>query len=263
MKLLQSDTEWRSLVDALPLEKREEKTVVETVTETEHVSTIIYRTIISTISYPPVTIHHTDTMTTTLEARQPTTTETSSLARVAPVLRQNGPAATTAIPEPVPANPTAKTDADNTHHLSATVILGIVLGTLAFIGLAVAGFLFARRMLRKYRQQRIWRKQITSEGNPMPNLRLQQDGTMQMPDGFNLQHTAGGSLNQFLSANYCQPYDTTYSEASRTGGEAFWNLPNCTQRTAGEREEQAEAGREKKAEAEDYPPEYTIDLNEK
>lgn len=281
MKLITSP-EWRALVvagDLLkrddkalqetlpPLKKRDGETVTKTVTAqinqtfTERITTTILRTVIITKHPAPETMHHTETITTTLNP---------TLARVAPALRPDGSDATIETTDSMASSPTptsvgvaAEAHADEKHQLSGTEILGIVLGSLAFIGLLVAGLLFSRRMYRKYRQQRVWRKQITSEGNPMPNMRVQPDGTMQRDDGFNPQRTAGGALNQFLTANYATPYGTTHSRASRTGGEASWQPPATANPSAAEREKQAEAARDAQVQDDDCPPMYTIDLNEK
>ena len=108
----------------------------------------------------------------------------STLGRVAPgiapvsVTGNKASLSSTAVTAPdtntVPAAPTKG------HSLRTPEILGIVLGSLAFFGALLAGLIFARRWMKKYRQQRVAKKQAVTEGN-------------EMPAGFRHVETAGGS----------------------------------------------------------------------
>ena len=191
-------------------------------TTTLFITSEFFSTIFTTITVP-TTIQHTVTQnvsvptTTTLVASPPPSIismyNALSVARVGQELvpisstsqgghkessKLSGPASTPLTtqppnpPDPAIAVPTpaAVVPSSQTHKLSAPVILGIVLGVLAFIGLLLAGLIFARRMYRMYRQQRVMRKQIQTEGNPMPVIAAA--GETARNDGFDNEETIGG-----------------------------------------------------------------------
>ncbi|MDI1488969.1 MAG: hypothetical protein OHK93_008246 [Ramalina farinacea] len=187
-----------------PLERRKDKAdegkfITQIITQTETTTVSQYftisetTTIISKLYYTvtsPIIVDH----TTTMSAVQTTTVQpsSSSMARVAPELAPSDSSASTTSTiqgtgggRPTTGSPTAvqtaspataapqsspSISASTDHKLSTTVILGIVLGCLAFLAALIAGLLFARRMYRMYRQQRVMRKQIQTEGNEMPNI---------------------------------------------------------------------------------------------
>ena len=194
-------------------------------TYTVHITTELFSTIFSTITVP-TTIHHTATLnvsvptTTTVGASPPASIvsmyEALSLGRVGqemmPIsstshgggnapLKTNGvtripsttqspstsntPNAANATPTPSPVTFPSKE-----HKLGGTVILGIVLGSLAFVALIIAGLLFSRRMYKMYREQRVMRKQAMTEGNEMPTIAA-RSSTMRN-DGFHPQAMKGG-----------------------------------------------------------------------
>ena len=136
--------------------------ITETVKETftVHLNTTIFSTVTSTVNN---TIHHTMLTTTTVQ-------NTPTLARIAPTLvptaSREGPSATLAggLASSTATGPTLPALASQDHHLRSTEVLGIVLGSVAFAGTLVAGVLFGRRLYRKYRGERVARKQAQTEG---------------------------------------------------------------------------------------------------
>ncbi|KAL9131117.1 MAG: hypothetical protein Q9217_000879 [Psora testacea] len=99
---------------------------------------------------------------TSNQSPTPIPATTSSTSTLAPTPATLAPAASGSSDSP------SVSTASRKHALPATTILAIVLGALAFVGLLLAALLFARRMYRMYRQQRVLRKQIQTEGNEMP-----------------------------------------------------------------------------------------------
>ncbi|KAG8531502.1 uncharacterized protein KY384_003131 [Bacidia gigantensis] len=178
------------------LERRKDKTVTETTTFTqtltinqtftEHVSTTVFSTIFATITVPS-TINHTLTVPTTTTVQA--TPSTATIARLAPELialnATSGKAPPATASSPLPVASASKKDS-----LGTAEILAIVLGSLAFAGLLLAGLLFGRKMIKKYRQQRVMRKQAQTEGNDMPRYMISAPVGHA---GFQQQNVRGGS----------------------------------------------------------------------
>ncbi|KAL9101002.1 MAG: hypothetical protein Q9163_003687 [Psora crenata] len=101
----------------------------------------------------------------------------------------------TLVPTPAAAAPTASPSliSSTKHPMPSTTILAIVLGAVAFVGLILAGLLFARRMYRMYRQQRVLRKQIQTEGNEMPAVNKLAEGEAGIIAGTNNNSADAGA----------------------------------------------------------------------
>ena len=231
MRLLPT-SDWRAMMLIPPVEKRayleprkeKEKTVTQqetvfiTVTVnqnfTEHIFTTVFSTIFSTISIP-MTINHTVTASTISTAQVTLSPSPTTIPRVAPQLiplssMSNGETHVPLTPREFNPAPSATPvtaplmPSQGKHSLSTTQVLAIVLGSLTFLGVLIAGLLFARRMYKKYRQQRVMRKQAQTEGNEMAKhiepASVKYDETDPYA-GLQRQDAAGSRLTDFYSAH--------------------------------------------------------------
>ena len=188
---------------------RKDKTITETITNsvtlkevstiTNYINSTIYSSFFFTVT---ATLNHTTVTTTTVQATPPpelaslynelSLHRSSTLARIAPVV---APASTSegSISPGSTATPmrTAGVSSSTGHTFKPTEILGIVLGSLAFLGVVVTALLLTRSQMKKYRQQRVDKKRAVTEGNPMPlGIRYEGNGN---DTGFQQQNMTGGT----------------------------------------------------------------------